>query len=143
MIAESKRALFSKKILVDENKLLDLIDEIRNDLPESIEKAQGIIDNYEEIMKDAKNKRNELLDRDELCVEAAKKANIMLSEARKNSCEIKKSTLHYADSMLEEIEKILSEIKKSFCEKSLEIENKINESIKTIESNRRELRDND
>ena len=53
-VHKAKKATFSSDIMMDKNRLLELISRMRNSLPQVINEARGIKENEEKILSDAK-----------------------------------------------------------------------------------------
>jgi len=118
---ESKAVPLANRILVDEDKLLDLIDQMRLSVPEEIRKAQSIINQQDRIVAQAteeanrivalaRQQREKLIAKD-LIVEKAKLAaeNIKNQAIQENEV-IKREADQYAIDSLDHLEVELSKI---------------------------------
>ena len=133
-LLESSAAVpLTGKNLVDKEEVLELLKEIKANLPEEIKRAQNILDTRDSIIKEAQNQANDVLsDADkaidmyikehEITKEAYKKANDIVLNAQKNAKEIRTGTREYAEGILIQVQDIL------------------NDTINVIDSNREELR---
>ena len=121
------------KSLVDKDEILELINEIRLNLPEDLKKAKNILDERDSILKEAQRQAEEVLnDADhaigmyikehEVTKEAYKQANDIVANAQKNAREIRTGSREYAESILIKVQDILKD------------------TISVIDSNREELR---
>lgn len=99
------------KILVDAEEILEIVKEIRVELPDEIQQAQWIKDErqrileeakreYEAILKDAKMQAEELIENDDITVKAKIRADEIMRVAEANVKALKMSTFDYIDSIL-------------------------------------------
>ena len=100
-----------RKVMVDPNEILEIIKDIRLELPDEIQQAQyirnertRILDEakteYESIIKEAENKANALIENDEITLKAKARSEEILKVASENSAVMKMSILDYTDNML-------------------------------------------
>lgn len=99
------------KILVDAEEILEIVKEIRVELPDEIQQAQWIKDErqrilteakqeYETILRDAKAQAEALIENDDITVQAKIRADEILRVAEANVRNLKMSTFDYIDSIL-------------------------------------------
>lgn len=121
IIAESKTVPFSKKRAIDENEILDIIDEIREKLPDEIKQAKWISEERTRILQDAQKEREEVLreaekriiemiDEHEITRQAEEKSLKIIEKAKLQSREISDGTREYADSVLAKAEEAVNMI---------------------------------
>lgn len=118
---ESRSLLWTKKVLVDEERILDLIDQMRLAIPEEIKKSQQIINQKELVIAKAheearrtidlaKQQGEKLVERDVI----VKNAEIMAEEIRQRAKDdtkmIKREADVYAIESLEHLELELAKI---------------------------------
>ena len=100
-----------RKVMVDPNEVTEIVKEIRLELPDEIQQAQGIKNErqrildeakaeYESILNEARQKADALVENDEITVKAKARADEILRIAQENSQVMKMSILDYTDSML-------------------------------------------
>ena len=119
-LSQTKKGLFSDKSLVDADACLDIIDELRESLPNELERAANIMKERRQILIDAEEEAKQ-------CIAAAQKtAEEMISEneitrnaeigkkiidmARQNAKEIKLSAKNYAVDLLTELKNRVGEL---------------------------------
>lgn len=101
----------NSKILVDGERLRDLIDDIRRNIPAEIKRAKLIDFDCERIMKEAEQKAEAIVQKaeeraknmvsnDAIIKDAKQKAVEILSQAQNRSKEIKNATNDYVDNLL-------------------------------------------
>lgn len=133
IIEESNTVPFSKKIILDSDELLEIIKEIRLQLPDEIKQATWIKDERQRILADAQKdadniineaeyRLEELIDEEKISQVAKKRAEEIINKAQDNAKEIRLGAMEYADSLL------------------LESQEKLKEVIGLINENRKELR---
>ncbi len=99
------------KILVDADEILEIVKEIRVELPDEIQQAQWIKDErqrildeakkeYENVLKDAKQQAEALIENDDITIKAKKRAEEILKLAEENIKSMKMGAFDYIDSIL-------------------------------------------
>ena len=121
-----------KKSFLDKEKLLDIINDISLSIPEEISNAKTITADRERILadaqrqadmkiKEAEHKAISMIDEHEITRKAYEQKAEIIETANEMSREISKGTKDYADNVLGKIEVVLED------------------ALKTIQTNRREL----
>ncbi len=106
----------TKKVMVDEELLLDMMDRIRTTLPEEIRQAKWIIQERERVLSDTKREAGKLIedaqkqmerqiDENEITRLARLKADEIIEKAELIAQEIKQGARDYADEILNSLEK--------------------------------------
>jgi DNA anti-recombination protein RmuC len=99
------------KILVEAEEILEIVREIRVELPDEIQQAQWIRDErqrildeakheYEAVLKDARAQAEALIENDDITVKAKNRADEIMRVAETNVRNLKMSTFDYIDSIL-------------------------------------------
>ena len=133
ILERSKNIPFSGKGIVDKEEMLELIKEIRLKLPDELKQAkwvkeerQRIIEEAQKeadsIVKEAENRIISMIDEHEITRKAYEQKAEIIETANEMSREISKGTKDYADNVL------------------LELEATLEEALKTIQNNRKELK---
>ena len=124
---------FTSKGIVNKDEILDIIKEIRLKLPDELKQAKWIkeergrilVEAQKEadgIVKEAENRIISMIDEHEITRKAYEQKAQIIETANEMSREISKGTKEYADNLLEKIE------------------NTLQEALKTVENNRKELK---
>jgi len=133
-ILENSRNLpFTAKTMVDKEEMLEIIKEIRIKLPDELKQAKWIKEERQRILveaqkeadgivKEAENRIISMIDEHEITRKAYEQKAEIIETANEMSREISKGTKDYADSVLEGIEIALED------------------ALKVIQNNRRELK---
>lgn len=99
------------KILVEAEEILEIVREIRVELPDEIQQAQWIKDErqrildearreYETVLKDARAQAEALIENDDITMKAKNRAEEIMHLAESNVRNLKMSTFDYIDSIL-------------------------------------------
>lgn len=133
IIEDANTVPFSQKILLNSDELLEIIKEIRIKLPDEIKQATWIKDERDRILQeaqsdadnilnDAENKLEELIDQEKVSQLAKKRAEEIINKSQGNAKEIRLGAMEYADDLL------------------FESQEKLKDIISLINENRKELR---
>lgn len=119
-VHKAKKATFSSDIMMDKNRLLELISRMRNSLPQVINEARGIKENEEKILSDAKgyadgvmadaNEKARLaISQTEIIRQATADARAMREEAEENYRRKDYESRALSYQILENAEKVLAD----------------------------------
>ncbi len=108
------------KIVVDAERIRKLIDSVRGNLPPELRQARAIVKDRtdiidtakkeaETIIRNAEERRNQILSHDELVVQAQEKANEIQSQTQKRAREMRKTAQDFADDLLRHTEESLAQ----------------------------------
>ncbi len=112
---------FSSRVMIDKDELLDIIKEIRINLPDEIKQAawikeerQRILDDAQSdadtLLSDAENKLEEMLEEEGISKMANQRAEEIINRAQINAKEIRLGAMEYADSLLLDTQESLKEV---------------------------------
>jgi len=136
---ESRSVWLTRKVLVNEDRMLDLIDQMRVSIPDEIKKAQQIINQKDRILAQANESANrtislaqekslQMVDRDTIVKSAQVRADEIIAKAKEDVELIKNEADEYAQNTLVNLElkvdRILTEIRNGI--RALEVEKKGN-----------------
>jgi|YelNatPaOPRAMG01_1025707.scaffolds.fasta_scaffold36566_2 vacuolar-type H+-ATPase subunit H len=118
LIEKGKPVPFSNMVMVDEKKLISLIEEIEKNFPIEFEKAKNILKEKEEIITEARERakkiiegaeddKNRLIYESEIVVEAKEKADEIIKEAQKEAKKIKEEGEEFVRELLSKIDNYL------------------------------------
>lgn len=144
LVEDSSSVPFSKKIMVESEPLYELIEDMRNNLPEEIKQAKWIIEEKEriigeaqseadsiiseaqvkqdQIIEEARTRFNQMVDEHEVVVAARSKAQSLQAEAEQSARTMKMQSVTYVDDILSQAQE------------------RIRAAIGVLEENREELR---
>ena len=121
MIDEAKNApLSSDKCIVERDRALDLIDDIRSQFPMELTEARKMMARRAEMEAEAKRKADsivraaderakQMLAADTIALQARQRANDMIRQAEERSRELKRSANEYCEDALRRTEEAVSE----------------------------------
>jgi len=133
MIENSSPVPFSKKVMLEKEQFIDLINEIRQKLPDELKQAKWVKEERQrilldaqkeanDIIKEAENKIISMIDEHEITKKAYEQKAEIIDAAESYSKELVTATRDHADSIL------------------ADVENSLKEKLEMIKSNRRELK---
>ena len=155
--------LSNSKIVVNRDELLDLIDNLKRNIPEEIKKYQRIIANRDAILRDAQDKSEEMIKKanemtsqlvseHEVMHQAYKEANAIIEQATAQAGEIidkataqantmKDAAVQYTDDSLATIQKILNDAIEGLTVNFDGIKRALDSSLEVTIENRNALAD--
>ena len=121
IVETSIKVPMTRRVLVDEDRLLDMLDRIRTTLPEEIRQARWIIQEREKVMAETKKEAGRIMEdvqkqmerrveESELVRAAKEKAEEIVQKAESVAREIRQGARDYADELLNEIEKRIEKV---------------------------------
>jgi cell division septum initiation protein DivIVA len=123
---ESRPVWFTHSVIVDEDRLLDLIDQMRITIPEEIKKSQQLLSQRDRILAQAQEEANrtialareksdKLVEKDSVTQAAQVRADQLIAQAKNECAQTKKDADEYVLQTLGnlqiELEKSLSQVK--------------------------------
>ncbi len=108
------------KIVVDGERVRDLVDAVRANLPSEIRQARAIVKDRtdivdtakkeaEGIIRNAEERRNQILSHEEIVVQAQEKANEIQAATQKRAREMRRSAQEFTEDLLRRTEEVLSQ----------------------------------
>ncbi len=121
LINNSRSIPFTRNVILDEDRILDLIDQMRVAIPEEVKKAQQIIAQKDRVIAQAKEeaertvnlakeKSEKLTDRDGIVKEAKKKASQIEAEAESRAKKTQAEADEYVTETLTNLEIALERV---------------------------------
>ncbi|MGI6763832.1 MAG: ATPase [Anaerovoracaceae bacterium] len=141
------------KVLVDAEEILEIIREIRIELPDEIQQAQWIKDErqrildeakheYEAVLKEARVQAEALIENDDITVKAKARAEEIMGLAEKNVKNLKMSTFDYIDSILYNFQDKMEQMYATyFTDMFNDIQKTFDEINATLTDNRNEIKE--
>ncbi len=123
---ESKQVWFTHNVIVDEDRMLDLIDQMRITIPEEIKKSQQLLAQRDRILAQAQEEANrtialareksdKLVENEPITQSAKSRGDQIIAQARLESQQTKKDADEYVlqtlSSLQSELEKVLNQVK--------------------------------
>ena len=121
LVDKSKRVPFTSNVVINENEIYDLLDELRNILPDEFKQARWIVKEREGMVEEAKRQAESIIKEAEEKVEVLVSESEILKDADRRSEEImsaveaKARTIRleaedYADEKLASLEAVLHKL---------------------------------
>jgi F0F1-type ATP synthase membrane subunit b/b' len=112
---ESRTVPFSHWVIVDEDRMLDIIDQMRVSIPEEIKKAQHILASKDRVLAQAQEEANrtlmlarekgkQIIEQDEIVVSAQKVAEQIVEDARLDAEQTRREADAYVLDSLSQLE---------------------------------------
>jgi vacuolar-type H+-ATPase subunit H len=123
---ESRSIPFTHSVIVDEDRMLDIIDQMRVSIPDEIKKAQQLLTQRDRILAQsqeeanrtimlAREKGKQIIEQDEIVISAQKRADQIIEQARLDAEGTKKEADEYSMQALAnleiEMERLLNQIR--------------------------------
>jgi hypothetical protein len=117
----SRAIPFTHNVIIDEDKFLDIIDQMRISVPEEVRKAQDVLTKKDRVMAQAqeessrtlqlaRDKADGLIEREALISDTKRRAEQIIEQARVESENIKAGADHYARESLINLEQALEQL---------------------------------
>ena len=151
VLETSKKIPFGNRISVEKERILDIINDIRLNLPDDIRHAQRILGDHDRIVAEAQRKAQDILDaaeseaklrasNHEIFRRASDQAAEIMEQAKKESRDLKMNAVDYADERMGEVESQLKELMTSMDAQNRKVLEYYGEMIDVIFENRQQLR---
>lgn len=121
LVESSSKIPLTKRVMLDEDRILDLLDRIRTTIPEEIRQAKWIIQEREKVLNDSQKEAMRILedaqkelekraDDSEIARQAKVLAEEIVSKAESVAKEIREGARGYADDILANLQESLGKI---------------------------------
>lgn len=118
---ESKNIPLTRNVMVDEDRMLDIIDQMRIAIPEEVKKAQQLLGQRDRVLAQsqeeanrtlelARQKSDQLVTKDTVAQEAQRRADQIIAQARAEAENIRADADDYAMNSLSQLEAELERI---------------------------------
>ncbi|HZJ75223.1 MAG TPA: hypothetical protein VFD25_01415 [Clostridia bacterium] len=155
ILENAKTVPFSGKVMVDADQISTIIEEVRFNMPEEFTKARKIATERRDILNDAQNTADEIIEKaeqiakgmiekHEITAGARKAAEEIVQQARAQASELLETTRREANSIMEQAHKWSTDIRESAGEYVEEIiktsDDVLTQSVNEIRRARQQLR---
>lgn len=139
------------KIMIDANELLEIVKEIRIELPDEIQQAQWIKgererilneakQEYETVLKDAQKQAEALIENDDITMKAKQRAEEINAITSENCRNLKMESYNYIDKILFNFQQKMDQMNGEYFIKMFEnMEQTFNKVNETLIENRKEI----
>ena len=151
VLENSKKLPLTGKVSIEKARIVDIINEIRLNLPDDIRQAQRILSDHDKIVADAEHKAMGILEAadaeakmmtnsHELFRRASEQATHIIEEAKKNARDLRAGAAAYVDEKLEDAEKQMKEYMSNMEMQHKRIMDYYTQTVDVLYENRQELR---
>ncbi len=155
ILENAKSVPFSNKVMIEAEQIMNIVEEIRFNMPEEFTKARKIATERRDILNDAQNtaddivtkaeeKANEMIQEHEITAGARKAAEDIVQQARAQASELLETTRREANSIMEQAHKWSTDIRTSAGDYVEEIistsDEALTKSVNEIRRARQQLR---
>ena len=129
---QSKNIPLTRNVMVDEDRMLDIIDQMRIAIPEEVKKAQQLLGQRDRVLAQAQEEANrtlelarqkadQLVTKDMVAQEATRRAELILSQARSDAENIRMDADDY---VLDSLTQLQAELER--------ISNQVSNGVRTV-----------
>jgi len=112
-LAEGRRVPFSGRLMVDEERILDIIDRMRVAVPEELKQARRVIGEQERLLSGARAQVQQTMEEQGLLAAVEAERARLLNEAEHDAQGVRAGADDYARQVLEELEQRLARLSAS------------------------------
>ncbi|NJN15993.1 MAG: hypothetical protein HC822_06740 [Oscillochloris sp.] len=112
-LADGRRVPFSGRLLVDEDRILDIIDRMRVALPEELKRARRVIQDQERLIAEAQARVQQVLEERGLTEAIEAERMRLIRQAEQEAVQIRAGADEYARQVLEELDDRLTKLSTS------------------------------
>jgi hypothetical protein len=112
-LAEGRRVPFSGRLMVDEERILDIIDRMRVAVPEELKQARRVIGEQERLLSEARTQVQQTMEEQGLLAAVEAERIRLLDEAARDAQGVRAGADDYARQVLEELEQRLARLSAS------------------------------
>ncbi len=109
-LAEGRRVPFSGRLMVDEERILDIIDRMRVAIPEEQKRARRIVQEQERLIAEAQARVQQVLDEKGLLEAVESERARLLQVAEQEAAQVRAGADEYARQVLEELDERLTRL---------------------------------
>jgi hypothetical protein len=109
-LAEGRRVFFSGRLLVDEERILDIIDRMRVAVPDELKQARRVIAEQERLIGEAQSQVRQAMEEQGLLAAVEAERARLIDQAERDAAGIRAGADDYARQVLEDLEQRLSRL---------------------------------
>lgn len=113
LVAEGRRVPFGRKLMIDEDRLLELVDRLRTAIPAEVKEAHHLLDQRDQILDQARPEARRSLEERGLLDALEKERRQILDEADREAERIRTEADRYARSVLIDLQERLDKFQNS------------------------------
>ncbi|MCL2841726.1 MAG: hypothetical protein FWE05_13275 [Defluviitaleaceae bacterium] len=147
----SKSLPFTNKISVEKDRILEILSEIRLNLPDDIRAAQRILGDHDRIVAEGERKKQDLMEsaeneakiktnNHEIFRRASEQATEVIEQAKQDARDLRLNARDYADEILQGAENQIKEYMSNLEQQHKRVMDYYSQMIDVIYENRQQLR---
>lgn len=109
-LAEGRRVPFSGRLLVDEERILDIIDRMRVAIPEELKHARRVIQEQDRLLAEAQARVQQALEEQGLLAAVEAERQRLIQQAEEEAAQVRSGADEYARQILEELDERLTKV---------------------------------
>jgi hypothetical protein len=109
-LAEGRRVPFSGRLLIDEERILDIIDRMRVAIPEELKRARRVIQEQERLIAEAQARVQQVLEERGLLEAIEAERARLLQQAEHEAIQVRAGADDYARQVLEDLDDRLTKL---------------------------------
>lgn len=113
LVAEGRRVPFGRKLMIDEDRLLELVDRLRTAIPAEVKQAHQMLDQRDQILDQARAEARRMLEERGLLDALEKERRQILDEAEREAERTRTEADRYARSVLIDLQERLDKFQTS------------------------------
>lgn len=110
VLVEGRRVPFSGRLLIDEERILDVIDRMRVAVPEELKQARRIIGEQDRLLNEAQVRVQQALEEQGLLAAVEEERARLIEQAEREAANIRAGADDYARQVLEELQDRLAKL---------------------------------
>lgn len=110
VLAAGRRIPFSGHLLVDEERILDVIDRMRVALPEELKRARRVIQEQDRLLEEARSRVQQVLEEKGLLAAIEDERRKLIHHAEQEAVQVRDGADEYARQVLRELDDRLSKL---------------------------------
>jgi hypothetical protein len=110
VLVEGRRVPFSGRLLIDEERILDIIDRMRVAVPEELKQARRIIGEQDRLLNEAQVRVQQALEEQGLLAAVEEERARLIEQAEREAANIRAGADDYARQVLEELQDRLAKL---------------------------------
>jgi DNA anti-recombination protein RmuC len=110
VLAEGRRVPLTRRLMVDEERMLDVIDRMRVAVPEELKQARRIVQEQDRLLKEAQGRLQQTLDEQGLLAAIEEERQRLLQEAEQEASQVRDGADEYAHKVLKDLDEYLMKI---------------------------------
>lgn len=110
VLVEGRRVPFSGRLLIDEERILDIIDRMRVAVPEELKQARRIIGEQDRLLNEAQVRVQQALEEQGLLAAVEEERARLIEQAEREAANIRAGADDYARQVLEELQDRLGKL---------------------------------